>query len=120
MKVSQQHSNIAKKHPKLGRNYQAVPKPYLDFAKGQERIFTNHLLKEMRKTIHKTQEDSSAQKYYQSIMDDEISRIMSDSDSGIGIKDTVLEQIYPQYKRLNQSPQQAYNMNNPKQGVHNE
>lgn len=93
----------------------------MQFAEGQERIFTNHLLKEMRKTIHPVETESSAQQYYKSMMDDELSKIMSESESGIGIKDVVLDQIYPQYKKVPQkNALNAYNSNNSQQGVSNE
>lgn len=120
MKVSNQQHNISGQTKKVSDKYKGVPKPYMDFAKGQERIFTNHLLKEMRKSIQKTEEDSSAEKYYKSIRDDELARIMSESETGIGIKDVVLDQIYPQYKRVNQNAHQAYNIHRPKQGVRDE
>ena len=120
MKISNSQKNFQSPEIKKNDKYQNVPKPYMDFAKGQERIFTNHLLKEMRKTAQATEPESTAHKYYKSMMDDELARVMSDSDSGIGIKDIVLDQIYPQYKKVNINAENAYNMNQPKKGVSNE
>ena len=79
----------------------------------------------MRKTIHTAEKDSSAQSYYKSIMDDELAKTMSESSTGVGIKDVVLDQIYPQFRQQRaiqqgQQARQAYNIENSKQGVSNE
>ena len=89
--------------------YKNVPKPYMRVAEGMEAQFTNHLLGQMRKSINSTEPQSQAEKVYKSMLDDERSQMMAKSDSGLGIKDLVLNQIYPQYKK---QPSQAINAYN--------
>ncbi len=97
--------------------YKNVPKDYLRVAQGMEAQFTNHLLGEMRKTIHPTNPETQAEKIYKSMLDDERAQMMAKSNSGLGVKDLVLDQIYPQYK--NQPSKQAlhtYNQVNSQKG----
>lgn len=72
-------------------------KPYEEIAEGMEATFTSHLLAEMRKTVPKETPDSSATEYYNSLLDFERAQLMAKSDSGIGVKKVVLEQIVPQH-----------------------
>ena len=78
--------------------FKNVPKPYMQVAEGMERQFTNHLLGEMRKTIDKTEARSNAERIYESMLDDERAKLMANSENGLGVKEVVLNQIYPQYK----------------------
>lgn len=71
-------------------------KPYEDIAEGMEANFTSHMLAEMRKTIPKENPDSSAMEYYNSLLDYERAQLMAKSDSGLGVKKVVLDQIVPQ------------------------
>ncbi len=70
-------------------------KPYEDIAEGMEANFTSHMLAEMRKTIPKESPDSSAMEYYNSLLDYERAQLMSKSDSGLGVKKVILDQIVP-------------------------
>jgi Rod binding domain-containing protein len=70
-------------------------KPYEDIAEGMEANFTSHMLAEMRKTIPKESPDSSAMEYYNSLMDYERAQLMAKSDSGLGVKKVILDQIVP-------------------------
>lgn len=79
--------------------YKHVPKDYMRVAEGMEAQFTNHLLSQMQKTIDPANPESQAEKIYRSMQNDERAKLMAASQSGIGIKDMVLDQIYPQYKR---------------------
>ncbi len=58
------------------------------------------------------------------MLDDERAKLMAKSNSGLGVKDMVLDQIYPQYKRQNQlNAVQMYNKNlntNSHKGENNE
>lgn len=72
-------------------------KPYEEVAEGMETSFTSHMLREMRKTIPKETPDSSAMDYYNSLLDYERAQTMAQSDSGLGIKKVILEQIVPQH-----------------------
>lgn len=72
-------------------------KPYEEIAEGMETSFTSHLLKEMRDTIPKESPDSSAMEYYNSLMDFERAQLMAKSDSGLGVKKVILDQIVPNH-----------------------
>lgn len=72
-------------------------KPYEEIAEGMEANFSSHLLAEMRKTVPKESPDSSATEYYNSLLDFERAQLMAKSDSGLGIKKVVLDQIVPQH-----------------------
>jgi Rod binding domain-containing protein len=72
-------------------------KPYEEIAEGMETSFTSHMLKEMRKTIPKETPDSSSMDYYNSLLDQERAQIMAKSDSGLGVKKVILDQIVPQH-----------------------
>jgi Rod binding domain-containing protein len=71
-------------------------KPYEDIAEGMEANFTTHMLAEMRKTIPKESPDSSAMEYYNSLLDYERAQLMAKSDTGLGVKKVILDQIVPQ------------------------
>jgi Rod binding domain-containing protein len=83
-------------------------KPFEDIAEGMESNFTSHMLAEMRKTVNKESPDSSAMEYYNSLLDYERAQLMAKSDSGLGVKKVILDQIVPQNMKhylKNQSPQ---------------
>jgi Rod binding domain-containing protein len=72
-------------------------RPYEEIAEGMEANFTQHLLQEMKKTVPKDNPDSAPMDYYNSLLDAERAQIMAKSDSGIGIKKVILDQIVPQH-----------------------
>ncbi len=74
-------------------------KPFEEIAEGMEANFTSHMLAEMRKTVPKETEDSSAMNYYNSLLDYERAQLMAKSDSGLGIKKVILDQIVPQHMK---------------------
>lgn len=74
-------------------------KPYEDIAEGMEANFTEHMLREMRKTIPKETPDSSAMEYYNSLLDYERAQLMAKSDSGLGVKRVILDQIVPNHMK---------------------
>jgi Rod binding domain-containing protein len=74
-------------------------KPFEEIAEGMESNFTSHMLAEMRKTIPKEEADSSAMEYYNSLMDYERAQLMAKSDSGLGVKKVILDQIVPQHMK---------------------
>ena len=91
-------------------NRQANPvKPYEDIAEGMEANFTSHMLAEMRKTVPKEEPDSSAMDYYNSLLDYERAQLMAKSDSGLGIKKVILDQIVPQHMKHYLKNSQASN-----------
>lgn len=74
-------------------------KPYEEIAEGMETSFTSHMLAEMRKTVPKETPDSSAMEYYNSLLDFERAQLMAKSDSGLGVKKVILDQIVPQHMK---------------------
>jgi Rod binding domain-containing protein len=89
-------------------------KPYVEVAEGLETQFTNHMIEQMRRTIPRENDPSAAESYYESLMDNERAKTMAQSDSGIGLKRVILDQIVPAH--LKQKPsaqvaQQAYQAN---------
>jgi Rod binding domain-containing protein len=103
--------NIRQQHD--ADKYKNIPKPYMQVAEGMEEQFTNHLLGEMRKTVHSTAPDSQATKVYKSMLENERAKLMAQSSSGLGIKDLVLDQIYPKHRRVSaQNTVKMYKQNN--------
>lgn len=84
-------------------------RPYEEIAEGMEASFTAHMLAEMRKTIPKESPESSAMEYYNSLLDYERAQLMAKSDSGLGVKKVILDQIVPQHMKhyLKNSPPQV-------------
>lgn len=76
-----------------------IPKPYMDIAEGMEAQFINHMLTELEKTVRKEKPDSQAEAYYKSLLNNERADIMAKTENGIGLKDMILDQIYPKYMR---------------------
>lgn len=74
-------------------------RPFEEIAEGMEANFTTHMLAEMRKTIPKETPDSSAMEYYNSLLDFERAQTMAKSDSGLGVKKVILDQIVPQHMK---------------------
>ena len=94
-------------HPQVRvqpNKYRNVPKQYMEIAEGMETQFINHMLGEMRKTVHTEKPDSNASKYYKSLMDYERSKIMAATDNGVGLKDVILDQIVPQHLKASANP----------------
>jgi Rod binding domain-containing protein len=76
-----------------------VPKPFVDVAKGMEEQFANFMVEQMRKTSGADEaEASTASEYYDSLMDTEHAKKLSQTGNGLGVSDLILDQIYP--KRL--------------------
>lgn len=75
--------------------YKHVPKEYIKVAEGMEEQFVNMMISQMRKSVAKETKDSSAQQFYNSILDDSRAELMSKTDNGIGIKEVILDQILP-------------------------
>ena len=87
-------------------------KPYVDIAEGMERQFANHLVDQMKKGIPRDESVSSAREFYESQLDGEFAEAMAKSDTGLGVKNVILEQILPpQLKKtptLNREAQSMY------------
>lgn len=74
-------------------------RPYEEIAEGMETSFTAHMLREMRKTIPKEAPESSAMDYYNSLLDYERAQLMAKSDTGLGVKKVILDQIVPNHMK---------------------
>lgn len=83
---------------------QKILKQYEDVAEGMEANFTNHMLSEMRKSVNKETPDSASMDYYNSLMDDEHSKMMAASKNGLGVKGMILDQILPQHLKQLRNP----------------
>jgi Rod binding domain-containing protein len=84
---------------KVFEKYKNVPEAYLKVAKGMETQFINHMLGEMRKTVKSETPEAPGEAYYKSMLDYERSKMMADTENGVGLKDLILDQIYPQNLR---------------------
>ncbi len=94
------------------RSRKAAPQdPYEKIAENYEAQFIQHMLKEMRKTVSKSDPEGAAMNYYNSILENERSRSMA--KQGLGIKDMILKQIRPQ--ALLNKPRDITIANKPKQ-----
>jgi Rod binding domain-containing protein len=74
-----------------------IPEPYKKVAQGMEGQFAQFMLAQMEKTIHHSKPESSAEKYYKSLLTQKRPDKMS-QNGGLGIQEMILNQIYP--KRL--------------------
>ena len=89
--------------------YENIPKEYMDVAEGMETQFINHMLTEMRKSVHQARKDSNAEAYYKSLTDYERAKIMTKAENGVGLKDLILDQIYPKHMRVGMPQKHAMN-----------
>ncbi|MBA2405158.1 MAG: rod-binding protein [Bdellovibrionales bacterium] len=74
-------------------------RPFEEIAEGMEASFTSHMLAEMRKTAPKEEQDSTAMEYYNSLLDSERAQLMARSETGLGVKKVILDQIVPQHMK---------------------
>ncbi len=93
----QNNGNVKMKQFIRKSKFENVPKQIMDVAKGMETQFAHKLFAEMRKSVKKTKPESSAERFYNSMMDYENAKTLSET-TGIGMKEVVLDQIYPNYK----------------------
>ena len=91
LKEAQGHSGIQKE--------KYIPQSYMKAAKGMEKQFLEYMVKQMKKTVNRQKEPSTAMNYYDSVMTTEQTEALSDKDGGLGIRQMILDQIYPQHMR---------------------
>jgi Rod binding domain-containing protein len=84
---------------KIYDKYKYVPKEVMKVAEGMEEQFINHMVSEMKKSVKRTQPMNQAERFYNSKMDEEYSKIMSQTSNGLGLKEMIIEQLAPQYIR---------------------
>ncbi len=90
-------SNIKMRRVLQKEKFENVPKEIMEVAQGMETQFAHKLFAEMRKTVKKSKPESSAETFYNSMLDYERAKTLTDT-TGMGIKEVILDQIYPQYK----------------------
>ena len=71
-----------------------VPKEYRDVARGMEQQFIEYMIGQMEKTTGNS-DSSISNNYYKSLLNTERAKIISDHNSGLGLQEVILEQIYP-------------------------
>jgi Rod binding domain-containing protein len=74
-----------------------IPKEYIQVAESMETQFSEMMIREMKKSAAPESETSPAENYYNSLLDYERAKTMSESGEGLGIKQVVLRQILPQH-----------------------
>lgn len=104
--MSQVKTNPQIHQPRFEQNrqhdkYKNVPKPYMKVAESYEKMFANHLLSQMNNSVDTAEPQSQATQIYKGMLNDERAQIMAESKHALGIKDLVLDEIYPHYKRQN-------------------
>lgn len=99
MKINQTASGQVQHSQQKRDPFEGIPKEYIEVAESMEAQFSNHLLQEMRKTIDKENPDGPAMNYYNSLMDNERSKIMAKGEGSLGLKKVILDQIYPEHLR---------------------
>lgn len=98
-KISSSISIQNTKSYKPNDKYKYVPKEVMKVAEGMESQFINHMINEMRKTVNKNEPMNQAEQFYNSKLDEEYAKIMSETKSGLGLKEMIIEQLAPQYIR---------------------
>jgi Rod binding domain-containing protein len=91
-------------------NQQNIPKVYKDIAEGMEGQFAKMMIDQMNKTVMKEKKSSSAEDYYNSMLDYERASAMTKGE-GLGLQKEILKQIYPQNQNRRGLP---VNLNSPK------
>jgi len=89
----------------LNPSEQQIYDSYNKVAESMETQFAELMFKEMRKTVPKEEQDSTAMNFYNSTLDHERAKILSAHQNGLGIKNLILDQILPpnlKQKRDNQ------------------
>lgn len=79
--------------------FAGIPKEFIEVAESMEAQFADHLLQQMKKTVSKENPDSSAMNYYNSILDTERAKLMAKGEHSLGLKEVILDQIYPEHLR---------------------
>ena len=71
--------------------YKGVPKQAIQLGEQYEEHFTNHLLKEIQKSSGRKL--GSTEAVYNSWLNEERAKMMAQSDTGLGIKDVVIDEV---------------------------
>lgn len=88
-----------KNNKALPANRHFIPDEMKKVAESYEKQFAQFLLKEFHKSIPKSQGESTAKDIYEGWMINEQSDAISKSRDGLGIKDLILDEVYPRKYR---------------------
>ena len=91
----------------LPENRHFVPDEMNKVAESYEKQFAQFLLKEFYKSVPKQEKESTAGNIYESWMIGEQSDAISKNEDGLGIKNLILEEVYPR-KYRNQAQYDSY------------
>lgn len=75
-------------------NKQQMMKQLNEVANGMEEQFANLLIKEMKKSVDKTEDGSTAMQIYESMLDQEYARILAQQGQ-LGLSDVIVKQLAP-------------------------
>lgn len=98
-------SNQTKKATEDQKKY--IPKKYKEFAQGMEQQFAKYMVEQMNKNSGSTQEMNTASSYYKDLLTTEHTKALTETNSGLGIQDLILDDVYPK-KFRNEAAYNAY------------
>jgi len=75
--------------------FQNIPKPFKDAARGIEQQFVEVMVQQMHKTTGAPEDSNTATNYYNDLLYKEESSRMTEHKNGLGIQKLILDQIYP-------------------------
>ncbi len=76
-----------------------IPEPYKEVASGMEQEFARFMIEQMEKTVTRETPESQATAYYKSVVNQERAEAMAETGNGLGLKQMILDQIYPKHLR---------------------
>ncbi len=87
------------KQKQVGRGirdeFENIPKPFKDAARGIEQQFVEFMVQQMHKTTGAPEDSNTATNYYNDLLYKEESNRMTEHKNGLGIQKLILDQIYP-------------------------
>jgi len=113
----QNHKTAESKQTQKGRvrdEFENIPKPFKDAARGIEQQFVEFMVEQMHKTTGAAEESNTAMNYYNDLLYKEESNKMTEYKNGLGIQKLILDQIYPK-KFRNADALAAFNAQNKSQ-----
>ena len=102
------------KKQKISSGEKFIPEPHKKVAKGMEERFLLHMIKQMKKSVQKSEADSTASDFYNSQLDSERAKILAEKEGGVGIQKLILNQIYPIEKRSKENLERYQNLEKSK------
>ncbi len=75
--------------------FENIPKPFKDAARGIEKQFVEFMVQQMHKTTGAPEDSNTATDYYNDLLYKEESNKMTEYKNGLGIQKLILDQIYP-------------------------